>query len=68
MNPIERRLNTLFAVECGVRGDAPRAVLRVVGVEIPDDQRTSTSSDCEDLDDVRAYFVLLYLRHVLHPL
>lgn len=40
--------------ECG----APRAALRAVGVEIPEDQRTSNSPDCGDLDDDRAYFVL----------
>ena len=47
--------------ECG----APGSGLRAGGVEIPEDQRTSTSSDREDLDDARAHAVSPYRRHVM---
>ena len=41
---------------------------RAEGVEVPEDQRTLTSSAHEDLDDARAYGVLPRARRLLHAL
>ena len=44
------------------------AGLRGFGVEVPEDQRTSTPSGVKDLDDDRAYVVLPLLGWLLRPL
>jgi hypothetical protein len=47
---------------------APVGWLRGDGVEVPEDQRTLTSSAHEDLDDARAYVVLPCRWRLLRPL
>jgi len=41
--------------------------LRLGWVEVPEDQRTSTSSDLKDLDVERAYFLLSRFWWLLRP-
>ncbi len=47
---------------------APCVALTGVGVEVPEDHRTSTSSDVKDLDNARAYVVLPRSGWLLRPL